>query len=110
DFWFLGISKTGSAGRKFFDQLAHGSWDNGAVSDLFQLSPGEYLGGEPVFVGNPKNPDQAVVIVEHLDTASDQAAFLLFHAFAVRKGPIARLPLRHRLHPGFHSSFYLESR
>jgi carotenoid cleavage dioxygenase-like enzyme len=109
DFWFLGISKCGGEGRKFFDQLAHGSWKDGSVNDTFEFAPGEYLGGEPMFVGNPKQPDEGVVIVEHLNTATDEAAFLLFDAFAVRKGPIARLPLRQRLHPGFHSSFYLEN-
>jgi all-trans-8'-apo-beta-carotenal 15,15'-oxygenase len=110
DFWFLGITKTGGEGRKFFDQLAHGSWKDGAVNDTFEFAPGEYLGGEPVFVGNPKQPDEGVVIVEHLNTATDEAAFLIFDAYAVRKGPIARLPLRQRLHPGFHSSFYLQNR
>ncbi len=108
DFWMLGISASGSPGPKFFDHVAHGSWAEGAVGDLYQLPPGEYLGGEPVFVGNPKEPHEGVVIVQHLNALTDEAAFLLFDAFELRKGPIARLPLRQRLHASFHSSFYLE--
>lgn len=111
DFWMLGISASGAGGRKFFDQLARGSWREGGASDLFQAPIGEYLAGEPVYVGNPDivgNPDlrdEGVVMIEHLNARSDEAAFLLFDAFDVKRGPIARLPLRQRLHPGFHASF-----
>ena len=109
DFWMLGIQAAGRHGRKFFDQLAHGSWSRGDVCDVFNLPSGEYFGGEPVCVANPTDPDEAVVVVEHLQPASDSASFALFDAFAVRNGPIARLPLRHRLHPGFHASFQREA-
>ena len=105
DFWMLGISASGGAGRKFFDQLAHGSWQAGGVSDVFQTPAGEYLAGEPVFVGNPANREQGMVIVEHLNARNDEAAFLLFDAFDIKGGPLARLPLRQRLHPGFHASW-----
>ena len=105
DFWMLGISASGAPGRKFFDQLAHGSWRAGDVSDLYQTRAGEYLAGEPIFVGNPKAPGEGIVIVEHLNARTDEAAFLLFDAFEVKRGPIVRLPLRHRLHPGFHASW-----
>jgi all-trans-8'-apo-beta-carotenal 15,15'-oxygenase len=106
DFWMLGISASGGAGRKFFDQLARGSWESGGVSDVFQAPAGEYLAGEPVFVANPNAKADGVVIVEHLNTRSDEAALLLFDAFNVKAGPIVRLPLRHRLHPGFHASWH----
>jgi all-trans-8'-apo-beta-carotenal 15,15'-oxygenase len=106
DFWILGIAATGTPGRKFFDHVAHGSWSHGTVHDLYQFAPGEYLGGEPVFVGNPQEPAEGVVIVQHLNATTDEAAFVLFDAFAIRQGPLARIPLRHRLHPGFHASFY----
>ena len=105
DFWMLGISASGAAGRKFFDQLARGSWQAGSVSDVFQTPAGEYLAGEPVFVGNPAAREQGVVIVEHLNARNDEAAFLLFDAFDVKSGPVARLPLRQRIHPGFHASW-----
>jgi len=105
DFWMLGISASGRDGRKFFDQLARGSWRDGGVSDVFQTPPGEYLAGEPVFIANPSARDEGVVIVEHLNARTDEASFLLFDALNVKGGPITRLPLRHRLHPGFHASF-----
>jgi all-trans-8'-apo-beta-carotenal 15,15'-oxygenase len=109
EFWMLGISASGRTGRKFFDQLAHASWRQGDVHEIFQTPPGEYLAGEPVYVPHPKVPPNAqgegIVIVQHIHAASDSAAFLLFDAHAIRNGPIARLPLRHRLHPGFHASF-----
>jgi all-trans-8'-apo-beta-carotenal 15,15'-oxygenase len=106
DFWMLGMSKRGMPGRKFFDHLAHGSCDRGAVDDVYELPSGEYFGGEPAFVTNPDQPEEAAVIVEHLNARTDEAEFLLFDANAVRNGPIARLPLKHRIHPGFHSSFH----
>jgi len=105
DFWMLGISASGQPGRKFFDQLAHGSWERGAVDDVFQTSPGQYLGGEPLPVCNPAKPDEAVIISEFLDAEHDRSEILLFEATHVAKGPIARLGLRHKIHLGFHTSF-----
>lgn len=104
DFWMLGMSAQGPAGRKFFDQLAHGSWKLGAVRDVFQAPRGEYLGGEPVFVPNPDGSGQGAVIVEHLIPGAN-SEFLVFDAARVARGPIAILPLTHAIHPGFHASF-----
>jgi all-trans-8'-apo-beta-carotenal 15,15'-oxygenase len=106
DFWMLGISATGLPGRKFFDQLAHGSWKRGAVSDLFQTERGQYLGGEPLHASNPADPDEAVIINEFIDAQKDRAEIVLFEASRVSQGPIARLGLRHKIHPGFHTSFH----
>ncbi len=104
DFWMLGIAQAGRQGRKFFNQLAHGSWSRGEV-DHYEVPGGEYLGGEPICVSNPDDPSEAVIVVEHFDARNDQAAFVLFDAMNVSKGPLARLPLRHKIHPGFHASF-----
>lgn len=98
EFWMLGISASGKPGRKFFDQLAHGSWKLGKVEDIYQTPPGVYLGGEPVYANG-------VIIVEWLDANERHADFLLFDAKHVAAGPVARLPLRHMIHPGFHASF-----
>jgi len=98
EFWMLGISAAGQPGRKFFDQLAHGSWKRGAVDDVYQTEPGFYLGGEPIFV-------EGSVIVERLNTHENRAEVLIFEAGHVAKGPVAALPLRHMIHPGFHASF-----
>ena len=57
-------------------------------------------------IANPADHGEAVVIVQHLQPAIDKASFLILDAFNVKSGPIARLPLRDRLHPGFHASFW----
>jgi carotenoid cleavage dioxygenase-like enzyme len=106
DFWMLGMQHSGVPGRKFFDEVVHGSWKQGECNDVYALPPGEYLGGEPVLIANPKDHGEAVVIVQHLQPATDQAAFVVLDAFNVKSGPIARIPLRDRLHPGFHASFW----
>jgi carotenoid cleavage dioxygenase-like enzyme len=106
DFWALGITASGKhSDRKFFDQLVRGSWKQGDVCDSFTAPWGEYLGGEPVSVVNPNDPDEAVVIVEHLIPAENRGEYLLFDGFSLASGPIAKLPLKHRIHPGFHTSF-----
>ena len=106
DFWMLGISEAGKPGRKFFNQLARGEWSQGKVTQIYEVGRGEYLGGEPVFAGNPGNPHEGVVIVEHFDSTAGRCEFLLFDALDVQEGPIARLPLKQPIHPGFHASFY----
>jgi all-trans-8'-apo-beta-carotenal 15,15'-oxygenase len=98
DFWMLGISRSGQPGRKFFDQLAHGSWKAGEVEDVFQTPEGVYLGGEPIYANG-------VVVCEWLDANEGKAQYVLFDPQYVAKGPLARLPLRHMIHPGFHASF-----
>jgi all-trans-8'-apo-beta-carotenal 15,15'-oxygenase len=105
DFWMLGIPDQGKPGRKFFSQLAHGSWERGDVFDIYQARRGEYLCGEPSFVSNPRNPSEAIVICEHFQPAENATSIVLFDAFHVNGGPIASLPLRHTIHPGFHSTF-----
>ena len=45
------------------------------------------------------------VIVQRLNTAEKKAEILIFDAARVAAGPIATLPLRHMIHPGFHASF-----
>jgi len=105
DFWMLGIPDQGKPGRKFFSQLAHGSWELGAVPDIYQAPLGEYLCGEPCFVANPCDESEAVVICEHFQPAEEATNIVLFDAYRVNQGPIASLPLRHPIHPGFHSTF-----
>jgi all-trans-8'-apo-beta-carotenal 15,15'-oxygenase len=106
DFWLLGISSTGSPGPKFFDHLAHGSWAEGGVSDVYRAPAGTFLGGEPAFVGNPRDPGEGFVIVQQLIPNAGESAFLMFDAFDVRRGPLIRLPLKHQVHPLFHAAYY----
>ncbi len=105
DFWMLGISAKGQPGRKFFDQLAHGSWSKGAVEDIYQTRPGEYLGGEPLQVSNPQDREEALIINELIDANRDKAEVLVFNSARVADGPVARIGLRRKIHPGFHTSF-----
>src|SRR5258707_5505607 len=65
DFWMLGISATGSHGRKFFDTLVHATWSGGEASDIYQTPPLRYLGGEPVFIGVPGSKSDVVVLICH---------------------------------------------
>ncbi len=99
EFWMLGISAAGQPGRKFFDQLAHGSWKSGGVEDIYQTDPRLLFGGEPIWVDGS-------VIVQRLNTHENRAEILIFNANHVAAGPVAILPLRHMIHPGFHASFH----
>jgi carotenoid cleavage dioxygenase-like enzyme len=103
DFWMLGISHTGSPGRKTFDQVVHASWAHPERVDLWQAPPGHYLGGEPAFAGNPQGG--GAVICQRFDGATGESAFLVFDAFDVAAGPVAVLPLEQPLHLGFHALF-----
>lgn len=98
DFWMLGISAAGRPGRKFFDQLAHGSWREGGVADVYQTEPGVYLAGEPIYI-------HGSILCERIDARNETAEFCIFDSDHVAKGPSVRIPLRHRIHPGFHASF-----
>lgn len=106
DFWALGISASGTRGRKFFDHLAHGSWTKGTMDDRYRAPAGECLAGQPVFLANPEDPDDGLVMVQHLAPSADRAALALFPALAVHRGPVIRIPLRDRLHPLFHAAFH----
>ena len=125
DTWLLGISKTGEEGRKFFDELVHVRWntpeeDTRDQVAVYRAPEGTYLGGEPVFVGDPQagsalsggegggagpRDPRGVIIVQEIDPAARRSAFLLFDAFAVERGPIARLANRSPIPPCFHAGF-----
>ncbi len=107
DTWLLGISKTGEEGRKFLDELVHVRWDTPDDVAVYRAPAGRFLGGEPVFVGNPQaeSDPRGVIIVQEIDPAERRSAFLLFDAFAVEKGPIARLANRSPIPPCFHAGF-----
>jgi all-trans-8'-apo-beta-carotenal 15,15'-oxygenase len=104
DFWMLGLSSAGRPGRKFFDQLVRAHWDEGRPSDVFQSAPNRYLGGEPLFIGDPRS-EYGAVLCQEFDANSGQAAFLIFDAFHVGKGPVAKLKLKRPIRLGFHASW-----
>lgn len=109
DFWALGMSTRAKAGRKFFNQLIRGSWKDGSICDQYNAPAGQYLGGEPVAIHNPSRPEEAVVIVQQLIPAEGRVEFLLLDGMSLASGPIARLPLKRPIHPGFHTSFHFAS-
>ncbi len=107
DFWMLGISNSGRPGRKFFDQLVRGSWEAGDADDIYQSAKGVYLGGEPVHVPHPEDQSAGAIIIQEFQADTDQMSFLIFDAEQVSAGPVARLPLKRKTHPGFHASFQM---
>ena len=105
DFWMLGISATGRQGRKFFDQLAHANWACAKACDVYHAPPLHYLGGEPIFIGNPYDDNEGVVICQVFDAQRTASAFAIFDAYNVARGPIAHLGLKEPIHLAFHAFF-----
>lgn len=107
-FWILAIKDTGRQGRKFFDRLVHFDWQaggpkQGGVVEHYQAPRGKVLGGEPIFIPHPTRDDIGTILCQEFDTETSSGAFLLFDAFDLARGPIARLPLASPLHLGFHA-------
>jgi len=63
-----------------------------------------YLGGEPVFIGEP-GTDDGVVICQEFDAAARRSSFLVFEAARVARGPVTRIPLNQQIYLGFHAGF-----
>jgi carotenoid cleavage dioxygenase-like enzyme len=101
----LGIAATGRQGRKFFDQLVLADWRRPRPASVYQAPPLHYLAGEPVFVGDPDNPTDAVVLCQLFDAARAASGFVLFDAFDPAGGPVATIRLRSPVHLGFHATF-----
>lgn len=110
DFWMLGISATGRPGRKFFDQLVHANWTCAQACDIYHASGLHYLGGEPVFIADPRHEKRGVVICQVFDAEQVSSAFTIFDAFRVAAGPIATIRLNEPIHLGFHAAFSPENR
>jgi carotenoid cleavage dioxygenase len=106
ELWLLGISSTGRPGRKFFDQLAHLSWETGRPAGVWQAPAGCHLCGEPAFAPDPGDDRRGAVIVQLFDAERRAMAFLVFDAHHVAAGPVAKLWLEEPVHLGFHAAFY----
>jgi len=105
EFWVLGISATGRTGRKFFDQLVHLDWSKGRARDVYQVPLMHYLGGEPIFLPDPRHETAGAVICQVFDAEELTSDFAIFDANAIAGGPKATLHLRAPIHLGFHASF-----
>ncbi len=103
DLWLLGISATPSAGRKFFDEVAHLKWNG--EKDLYRAPRGCYFGAEPIFLGDPADQGAGAVICQQFDAESVRSSFLVFDAYHVAEGPVAELKLKHPVPLNFHASF-----
>jgi carotenoid cleavage dioxygenase-like enzyme len=101
----LGMSQAGNPGRKFFDELVRFDWTAGGATDVYRTKPGIYLGGEPVCAEERRGSSSAAIIVQELDVGAARAAYLVFDAMSLGRGPVARIPLPHWIHPSFHASF-----
>jgi all-trans-8'-apo-beta-carotenal 15,15'-oxygenase len=105
DFWMLGMSATGRRGRKFFDQLVHADWTAATAGDIYQAPTMQYLGGEPIFIGDPHDQNTGAIMCQIFDAEHMTSAFALFDAFHVAGGPVAMLRLREPIPALFHASF-----
>ncbi len=105
DLWMLGVSATGHAGRKFFDQLVHARWSAPSDLDLWRAPAGQYLGGEPVFVGDRRDARAGALLVPLYDAQREASALALFDPREVAAGPQTLLRLESPLQLGFHTSF-----
>ena len=72
---------------------------------MYQAPPKHYLGGEPVFIGNPNDENEELIICQQFDAETRHGTFLLFDAFRVAQGPVATLHLQNPIHLGFHAFF-----
>jgi all-trans-8'-apo-beta-carotenal 15,15'-oxygenase len=104
-FWMLAIASGSRGEPKFFDRLARASWRGLGPVDVYRPPAGQYLGGEPVFVGDPERRGCGAVICQVHHRNPRETAFAVFDAFDLAAGPVARIPLRSPLPPGFHASF-----
>jgi carotenoid cleavage dioxygenase-like enzyme len=102
----LGMSATGRSGRKFFDQLVHADWAEATAGDIYQAPTMQYLGGEPIFIGDPGDRRTGAIICQVFDAEHVISAFALFDAFHVASGPVAMLHLREPIPSLFHASFH----
>jgi carotenoid cleavage dioxygenase len=105
DFWVLGISSTGGYGRKFFDHLAHVSWQEDTANDIYQAPAMQYLAGEPTYIADPASKTGGAIVCQCFNAETGRNSFLLFEAQHVFKGPMAVLNIDRPVHLGFHAVF-----
>jgi all-trans-8'-apo-beta-carotenal 15,15'-oxygenase len=106
DFWMLGVSAAGRAGRKFYDQLVHGDWRRpGAVPAVWQAPPGYYLAGEAALAPHPDGGRGGALICPLFDGTTGESGFLIFDAGDITAGPRAELRLEAPIPPAFHAAY-----
>jgi all-trans-8'-apo-beta-carotenal 15,15'-oxygenase len=106
EFWMLNLSRTGEPGRKYFDELTHLSFANGALRDTYRLPERFYFGSEPTFLPDPADEAAGLILVKRFDAEHERDAYLLFDSRAVAAGPVAVLHCEEATPPCFHGSYY----
>ncbi len=110
DFWMLGVSTAGRAGRKFYDQLVHGDWSRAsslprAAPAVWQAPPGHYLAGEPALAPEPDGGRGGALICPYFDGTKGESSILVFDAADITAGPRAELRLEAPMPPVFHAAY-----
>ncbi len=103
-FWMLGMSRSGTPGRKFFDEIVRIDWTTESW-DVYQSPPRHYFGGEPLFIADRSRPGTGAVVCQLFDAAQCRSSFVVFDAFHLAAGPVAAMPSPAPIPPLFHSSF-----
>jgi len=101
--WTLGLGATDKPGRKFFNCLLRHDWRQLGLVDRYDAPTGCYLGGEPVFLPDPDRPGEGYTLCQQFDAGEGVMEFLLFNAYDLAPGPVARLQLDEPIHLGFHA-------
>ena len=103
-FWMLGMSHFGPQGRKFFDEVC-GALLGGSrrCRTSTGLNQGDLLGGQPACV--ERQGEQPLIIIQEFDPANRKAWYVVLDGLDLERGPLARIPLRHWIHPSFHTHF-----
>ncbi len=108
--WMLGISATGTPGRKFFDELAAVDWDAGSVA-TWRAPRGSYFASEPVHVPGAGGQDaDGHLVCLAFDALAATSFAWVFAAADVARGPLARLALPHTVPALFHGVWNPASR
>jgi len=68
-------------GRKFFDQLVHANWSCAKACDIYYAPPLHYLGGEPIFIADPRHEAAGVVILPDFQCEPSVERVYDFNAF-----------------------------
>lgn len=104
DVWLLGMSAADEEGPKFFDRLVRLGWGERAAFDEYQPLDGRLLAGEPTVVPDPLHGG-AWVLCREFDPRTLVSWFIVLDAYALERGPSARLSVDCPLPAGFHSCF-----
>lgn len=106
--WMLGMPCGEPAGAKFYDRLMRFDWHAGEFADRYQTHDGVFLAAEQQLIPAPDNSDAGILVCQEFNARDAVSAYVFFDAFALKQGPIARVPLPEFDPPAFHTSLSLD--